>query len=490
MRHSFAPQIPLGATPISDIELDLANRHEIIPILRAMQYLYLECPALLDDILRAIAGDVLKNRQATKGCKGLSYWEIFVLAALRLGCDYDYDELADTATNHKKVQAMMGNPPWTNARYPRSTVHDNLTSLSPETLDRINQAVISIGHELVDDDPLKKVRGDSFVVEKNIHYPTDSSLIGDAARKSIDLASEIANIFGFDDWIEGDGFKRKIKQDIRAIGRIGKSRKADKEAEMKDAYEILIGDACSVISRANATIERVEEAAPIVLPELEKKLAELRYYMEQGLYVCDLAVRRVFNGEKIPNGEKIFSVFEPDTELINRGKTPNPIEFGHRILVVQDAAGFIIHGSVMANGFTDDKVVTDIMEGLQTRYDGRIESASFDKGFWSPHNFKALSEFIQNVVIPKKGKRNEIEQVRETGEPFASVRKWHAGIESLIGSLVAGNGMKRCRDKGVKAYDRYVALAILGRNLHTLGRILIKKDREKLTEESPQLQAA
>ncbi|MBW1803541.1 MAG: hypothetical protein JRJ85_22785 [Deltaproteobacteria bacterium] len=116
----------------------------------------------------------------------------------------------------------------------------------------------------------------------------------------------------------------------------------------------------------------------------------------------DLAKRRVLQGEKIPNPEKGFSLFEPDPELINRGKMPYPIEFSHRVLVVEDSAGFIVHFQVMGIGVTDEKVLVDVMKKLQERFNGNIYSAIFDRGFWTPNNLAELSEIVQVACLPKK----------------------------------------------------------------------------------------
>ena len=199
--------------------------------------------------------------------------------------------------------------------------------------------------------------------------------------------------------------------------------------------------------------------------------------------MAELASRRVFNDETIPNADKVFSIFETDTELINRGKQPNPIEFGHRVLIIQDKAGFIIHARVMGIGITDEKIIVEVMENLQKRFNDKIRAASFDKGFWTPNNLKQLSEFVPLVVLPKKGKRSQADIERESEKEFGKTRRWHAGVESAIHALGSGNGLSLCRDKGDDGYRRYLALGVLGRNLQTLGTILLEKERKLKREQ-------
>ncbi|MGA1875704.1 MAG: hypothetical protein ACMUIA_08845 [bacterium] len=210
---------------------------------------------------------------------------------------------------------------------------------------------------------------------------------------------------------------------------------------------------------------------------VDSLIKELETYIEFTRKVCGLSHRRVILGEVIPHGEKIFSLFEPHTELINRDKSPYPIEFGHRVLVIQDRAGFIVKFSIMDHT-TDEKMIVPIMKRLQIHYRGRILPASFDRRFYTPENLTALGKIIPLLCIPKKGNRGEEDQKREGAPFFGKARKWHAGIEPAIHALGSGNGLIICRDKKEEGYRRYVALGVLGRNLQVLGSLLTKKAKK------------
>jgi len=199
--------------------------------------------------------------------------------------------------------------------------------------------------------------------------------------------------------------------------------------------------------------------------------------------MIDLAARRVLENQKIPHAEKVFSLFEPDTELINRGKVPYPIEFGHRVLIVEDSAGFILKAQVMEPGQTDEKIPVSLMSELQQRFEGKIKAASFDKGFWSPENLQELSAIVPLAVLPKKGRHSVADAAREGSKAFGKMRKWHAGVEAAIHALQAGNGLGICRDKGRDGYHRYLALGVLGRNLQRLGSIFLEKERKRRREQ-------
>ena len=110
---------------------------------------------------------------------------------------------------------------------------------------------------------------------------------------------------------------------------------------------------------------------------------------------------------------------------------------------------------------------------MQQRSGGRIQRASFARGFHSPENQEQLAKIISCVCLPKPGKKQAAEQESAASVEFRQARQSHPGVESAIGALQSGNGLERCRDRTELGYERYLALAVLGRNLHTLGRLLI-----------------
>ena len=159
--------------PIAEIEFDVFNRHELVPILMALQHLYVNRPQVLEEISTLIQADITGQPNPKLGCKGLSYWEILVLSALRLGANLDYDQLSDLASWHCQIRQMMGISVYEQKRYPKSTVHDNLSSLSAATIEKISHLIVAEGHRLRPQ-AIEKVRSDSYVLKKNIHYPTCS----------------------------------------------------------------------------------------------------------------------------------------------------------------------------------------------------------------------------------------------------------------------------------------------------------------------------
>lgn len=476
MRKAFKVQPTFDCPTPDRVPLNLQCRDEIVPILRGLQHLYSDSKAH-DTILHLVGKDINRNSSKKLGRKGLDYWEITVLGAVRLGCNLDYDKLQNLAEEHRTLRLMMGIGSWDDVRerkFDWRTLRDNLCLLRPETVYKLNEVVVAVGHQLVPD-AIKQVRGDTFVVQTNIHYPTDSSLIGDGLRKVLTLAAELAWEYGVTGWRQHTHWYKEVRAKVRAIGQAARSKSASKQTRTEKGYRELLAMAKDLLSRAGTLLAVVAVKATSMLDGVAKD-QELQHYVELTRKVCDNARRRVVEGEAVSNAEKIFSIFEPHTELIKRDKQPNPLEFGHRVLVIEDAAGFVCHYEVLANGVQDVDVVVPVMKKLQKRFKNKIERASFDRGFHSPENQKGLAELVVYPCLAAKGSEKGREQQEQASEEFRETRRRHPGVESAIGALQSGNGQERCRDRSKRGYERYVGLGILGRNLHVLGKLLIARE--------------
>ena len=480
------PEQFLDCLPISEVNLNSECRDEFIPILRALQHVYGDAD-LRRELLALVGKDVNGNTSRKHGRRGMNYWEITVLAAARLGCNLDYDKLQDLAENHRRLRQIMGIGDWqTDAvDFDWRRIEDNLTKLRPETLQKISALVVQAGHVL-EPKAIESVRGDTFVVETNIHYPTESSVIGDGVRKIVSLATELAKEHDVDGWRQATHLLKKARGLVRAIGRASRAKSQGTD-RLQPGYQKLLALAEDLLERARRllkslrfkpdlpafTLDKVKDGtAPLTTPA-----AELLGFIVLTEKVCDNVRRRVLHGETLANEEKIHSIFEPHTELIKRGKQPNPIEFGHKVLVIEDAAGFVVDYRVVENGVLDQDLVVPVMKKLQKRFDGKIQSASFDRGFHTPQNQEDLAEIVGTPCIAAKGAEQGRQQQKEGTVAFRKARQNHPGVESVIGALQKGNGLKRSRDRSKRGYERYVALGILGRNLQTLGKLLLEQDK-------------
>lgn len=321
------------------------------------------------------------------------------------------------------------------------------------------------------------MRGDTFVAETNIHYPTESGLMLDGLKKICDLAPQLAQMVGSDGWRQSKSLLKKAQRAARAIGRIKQGRHYKKR--LQAAYEGLFHYVNLLLPRLEMLLEEALGNLPYdadgLLPsgEASRLYQQLIYWHSVTEQVRGTAYRRVVLGEKVPHVDKLFSLFEPDTELIMRGKARSPIEFGHKVMVVEDAVGFICHWKVLPIGMDEREVLIPEMRALQQRLKNRIQRASFDRGFHSPENQIELAKIVSHPCLPKPGVQQAALQDAWATVQFRQSRRQHSGMESAIGALQSGNGQARCRDHTQAGYARYIGLGVLGRNVFLLGKLLI-----------------
>jgi transposase, IS5 family len=492
MRIRHHSQLRFDCIPIPEIELNTECRHRIIPVLRGLQQVYSQ-PQLLQNILSLIEGDVLGDAQPNRGREGMTYWQILVLGAAKAGCSYTYDDLQELAENHRNLRAMMQVGEWGTESFQWQRIQANLCRLTPETVEEITHLIVGEGHRL-EPEAATFVRGDSFVCETNVHYPTESSLILDGLKKILGVAPKLAELIGFSGWRQSASLYRKAKTAARQLSHLKKGGK-NYQAKLQAGYEELFRMTDLVLPRVQEMLDVALDELPLGadgLPvgEAVSLCHQLTYWHAVTEHVVSTAWRRVMEGETVPNCDKLFSLFEPDTELIKRGKAGKPNEFGHQVLVIEDAAGYICHFQVMGREEDDRDVLISAMQILQKRLNYRIRRASFDRGFHSDENQRQLSELLEHPCLPKPGKIQGAKQAEQATVEFRQARRWHPGIESAIGALQSGNGLDRCRDHTSLGFRRYVALGVLGRNLSTLGKRLLQKEAPKSEAASSKREAA
>jgi hypothetical protein len=463
-----------------EIAMNIESRHEMVPLLRGLQLLY------ADETRRTMAielvrNDVLAGASSRRGRKGLDIWSIVVLAAARLALNLDYDALQDLAENHRNLRAMMGLGDWADAagrKMDWRRIRDTVCQIRPETLEQISTLVVELGHQIVPE-AAKAVRIDSFVMATNVHYPTDIRQVGDALRCLIRHGERLADIIGSSLLRQHEHLQRRVRRLVLIASRASGSKGRGREHRLEIAVRDLVDFA---FERCTQAMVLLDQAKPRLaeLDDMERSsaLAEtsrIMWFLSALAQVAEVARRRHVDHEDVPLSDRLFSVFEAHTELIVRGKVPVPVEFGHRILVAEDAAGFILHAHVMANGRQDRDVAPTIVRLLKRNHPD-LESVSFDRGFHSPANQDRIAAMLETACIPSTGVHASAEQVEAASKAWHEARRRHPGIESAINALQAGNGCERCRDRTKLGYRRYLALAVLGRNLLTLGRLAIAKE--------------
>mgnify|MGYP006431775553 CR=1 FL=1 len=486
MRELIKPQLQLGEQDIGAIRLDARSRDDIPRLLRGLQFID-TTPALREQVF-AILSEVLPQRpdgegpvSATNGRPGMTQWSILVLGTLRLGLNTDYDRTAELANQHRTVRQMLGHVDWSDEpQWHVQTLKDNLRLFTPEVLERINQMVVEAGHTQVKKSPddALEVRADSFVVETDVHFPTDINLLYDAVRKTIETSAALSETEGLSDWRQSAYNLRCLKKAYRRLQQLkcSTAKDPDKRAARLDEIHAACRDYLSLcegfLERARLTRIKLH----IGCQRPEAMFTALDDFVAHAERQIDQVRRRVLQGERIPHAEKVFSIFQPHTEWISKGKAGVPVELGLKVTVSEDPFGFILNHRVMQRE-TDDQVAVPVVKDLAQRYP-HIASVSFDKGYHSPANQQQLAEVVDFPVLPKKGKCSQHEQEREERPRFQRLRRRHSAVESAINALEA-HGLDRCPDHGLDGFKRYVALAVVARNLHRLGAILLAQEAEQ-----------
>ncbi len=471
MRQHYDRQRKFGCTLIAELSLNVECRDEMIPVLAGLQYVY-TCNELRNKVVKLVAQDINESTRRDVGRPGFDDWQIVVLAAVRLGCNFDFDKLQDQAENHRALQTMLGIGDWAEeTSFRAKRIRDTLCRLKPSTIAGINHAIVSCGQEL-HGEAAESVRADSFVVETDIHYPAESTLIGDGMRKIIPLCVDLAKETEQDGWRQSKHLLKRVKQHVRTIAQISASKSPKVKAGLAPAYERLLDFASSILDRARTLQKQGEIASSVHSLALS---ADLKHWIELTEQVCDTANRRVLLGETVSNNEKLFSLFETHTQLYRRGKAGTPVQFGRLVLVFEDGAGFISHYHLMDREATDADVVVEQTREAQKRHNGAINRGSFDRGFHTPENEKKLRAIIDEPCIAPRHPQQFADCLANGSVEFHRQRQHHPGIESAIGALQSGNGLKRCRDHSEVGFERYLGLAILGRNIHVLGKLLIAR---------------
>jgi transposase, IS5 family len=477
MRKILREQVQMGEMDIADVPIELDSRDEIPQLLRALQFIY------ADSKLRRRIFDILLELvplyiQMDNGRSGMDLWKIFVLGTIRLNCKWDYDKLQEIANNHVTLRGILGHGLLDmDARYPRQTLCDNIRWFTPEILDKINKVVVEAGHRVLGmapDAPLT-ARCDSFVVETDVHFPTDINLLWDAARKVLKLMHRFSAEVNIDGWRQTSHQLRKVKQLFGAVQKV-----RDKERDKTKASTRNQASTRSYIDTVGPIIERALESIKPYRrgnPKIVAMVEQIMGFCDDGKTLINQIKRRCFKGETILHEEKIFSLFERHTEWIVKGKAGISQELGLRVAIVECSSGFVLHHRIMERE-TDDEIAVPIIKDTKARFKS-LYACSFDKGFHSPENQEKLTKLLGFCVLPKKGKLEGAQREHETKKQFKELRRTHAAVESGINAL-EHHGLDRVLDYGLEGFERYVALSIVARNIQLLGRKLQEKELEAL----------
>ncbi len=475
------PQMQIGQVDISKIQISSKSRDDISKLLKGLQFIY-STPSVRKEIFELLEAQIAPEVDKNNGRPGMELWKILVMGVLRLSLNCDYDRLHELVNQHKTIREMLGHADFFDKiEYQLQTIKDNVSLLTPELLDEINQVVVKAGHSLLKKSEPLRGRCDSFVVETDVHFPTDISLLFDAMRKIIQQVAKLCEHSGLSDWRQYRYNIKHLKRLMRIaqLKKRSKSKQADqqnkKDKAIKDAHQEYLNIAQKYLDKAHASINAIQKA-DLLKPQDAPLVESIEMFTVHADRQVDQIKRRILLDEKIPHEEKVFSVFQPHTEWIVKGKAGVPVELGMKVCVLEDQHQFILHHRVMENE-TDDKVAVSMVQETQQKFP-ELNTCSFDKGFHSKENQSALADILEVVALPRKGRLSKEAQEIEKSDSFVKAKQKHSAVESSINALEV-HGLDQCLDHGIDGFKSYVGLAIVGKNIDRIGSLIQRAEQRK-----------
>jgi len=316
-------------------------------------------------------------------------------------------------------------------------------------LEALSAETISVDH----------VRTDTTVTECNIHWPTDASLLWDIYRVA---AREMSYGRELDPCSCPWRFHaKKIKKLYLYVTRYSKSRNKKRLRKVRREMKTLIVRVEEILEKVEGFIAWAERSTCLKLVAIGAALADQLGVMRQ---VTEVARRREFDGEQVPNSDKVFSIFEPHTELIKRGRRSRPVEFGHKVLLTQSKEKFITDYVVLEKSCNDSELLPMVLQRHEERFGSRPESIAADKGFCPDADvYEELEDEIDYLGVPRS--------TREFGDTMMGIwQQWRAGIEGMISCLKRAFRLARCCFRGFKNFASAIGSAVFCHNLTILAK--------------------
>ena len=317
----------------------------------------------------------------------------------------------------------------------------------------------------------QKLRTDTTCVESNIHYPTDSSLLGDGIRvlsRSLQrIARECKN-----GAVEVVHHGRAVKHRLLEISRAAKCLTQANQQRMRDSYQKLLALTRGVVRQASDVIERWAKKRLKVVGKLrvEAQIGQLRYFLPLVEQVITQTQQRVLGGDSHAEG-KVLSLFEPHTEVIRKGKAHKPNEFGRLVRIDEVENGIVSGYQVLAGNAADSTSWMPALEQHQASFGQAPEMATGDRGFFSAQNERETQALgVKKVALPARGRLSAKRAEQQKQRWFRRGLRWRAGIEATISTLKHPFSMWRATYKGGHGFERYVGWCVITKNLFSIAR--------------------
>ncbi len=433
--------------------------------------------ALEDENLLLIIQQELAQRckkSKTRGRPGTTAEIILRMMLLKHFRDWSFEDLT------REVRANLVYREFT--RVGGGKVPDDKTmgrlarQLGPEVIEKLHHRVVEIALEkkLASG---RKLRVDTTVVETNIHYPTDSSLLGDGVRVLTRVMKKVSAVAGQVGTAMRDR-TRSIKLKVLAIARASRNKTESGKEKLKQAYVSLLAGASRVVGQAKQFSKEIASGLKRgnrkMLKKAKGQLDEMTPRVQQ---VLRQARERVLHGNTHAEG-KLLSVFETETEVIRKGKAKKPNEFG-KLIKIQEAENQLITSyEVLDQRPADSTLLLASIEQHIQVFGHAPDALAADPGFFSAANEAAAEKLgVKRVSIPSNGTPGKQRKEKQKKRWFKKLQKWRTGCEGRISVLKRRHGLQRSRYKGLGGMKRWVGLGVIADNLIHIGVHMAAKDK-------------
>lgn len=464
MRNTTRRQLTFG-------DAELRSQTELSGALKAIADLLDTLPELVEQVHRDLVAGLLRPRVGRHGLGPVQVLRAFILQRLE---NLDLRALADRIADGMSWRVFTG---FDAQPVPRHDAFNRaFTRLTPQTVRQINAIVLRKAHELGLEQG-ERLRVDTTVVETNIRFPTDAGLLWDCVRR---ISREVRQLVRdvpkarplFHD--HTTSAKRRYQQ-------IARMTRQERQHQQRPKYKDLIRITHNVVSAAGRVITKARAKAKTLAPAQHDRIVRIQVGIEHIEHFCALAERvlsqtrrRILEGEQVPAQDKLFSIFEPHTDIIVRGKTNKPVEFGHKVFLAESGSGLITEYGVLAGNPVDETHVGHSLDAHRRLFARAPHTYAGDRGFYSVDNVAACRQAGVTIeCIPQRGGTKTPERAAyEKSTTFKKGQRFRAGIEGRISVLMRGRGMRRCLSVGLPRFEVFVGLAVLANNLLALTRLL------------------
>jgi IS5 family transposase len=345
-------------------------------------------------------------------------------------------------------------------------------ALGPAVLKQIHERMVTIAQDK-GVTAGRRMRVDTTVVETNIHYPSDSTLLGDGVRVLTRTMKKITAIAGAAGAQLRDR-SRSVKFRLLEIGRIARSKGAVNRDKLTQRYRRLLESTSRVVGQAKRFSQEitqgVKRSANIVRQvALDGLRRELDWMLPLVRQVMRQTRARIFHGNTRPEG-KILSLFEPSTEVIRKGKAGKPNEFGKMIKLQEAENQIVIDYEVYDRRPHDSDLLIAAIETHEAKLGRTPRLVAADAGFYSARNEAAAkAKGVKRVCIPSHSTKSRERKREQKKRWFRNGQKWRTGCEGRISVVKRRHGLDRCHYKGLLGMHRWVGLGVIADNLVNIG---------------------